>query len=163
MSRTTVTVAYDRLNGEGLVTSRVGAGTVVSEQAAGCPLDTAPASGALRPRPVWDEVPVSTTFARPATFDFRTGMPDPALFPYETWRRLLGRELRASGSAGQPYGDPAGHDGLREAIVRHVGVARSVSGRAEDVVVTNGTQQALDLVARVLLEPGDRVAVEDSG
>jgi GntR family transcriptional regulator / MocR family aminotransferase len=163
VSRTTVTVAYDRLNGEGFVTSRVGAGTFVSEQAAGCPLDTGHTSGALRPRRVWDSVPVSTMFATPARFDFRTGMPDTARFPYETWRRLLGRELRASGSAGQPYGDPAGHEGLREAIVRHLGVARSVSGRAEEVVVTNGTQQALDLVVRVLLEPGDRVAVEDPG
>jgi hypothetical protein len=61
------------------------------------------------------------------------------------------------------YGDPAGHDGLRRAIARPLGVARGVLAAAEDVVVTNGTQQAVDVVARVLLEPGDRVAVEAPG
>jgi GntR family transcriptional regulator/MocR family aminotransferase len=52
---------------------------------------------------------------------------------------------------------------LRSAIARHIGIARGVEASAEDVTITNGTQQALDIVARALLEPGDRVAVEDPG
>jgi GntR family transcriptional regulator / MocR family aminotransferase len=101
---------------------------------------------------------------RPAEFDFRCGIPDARLFPYRTWRRLLGREFRLGSSTGHGgYGDPAGDFGLRHAIVRQLGTSRGVRANPDDVVVTNGTQQAVDLIARVLLAPGDRVAVEDPG
>jgi GntR family transcriptional regulator/MocR family aminotransferase len=163
VSRTTVAVAYDRLTGEGFVTARVGAGTFVSEVAAGPRDQPRPAGGALRPRPVWDSIGVPAVFDRPAAFDFRPGLPDARLFPYQTWRRLLARQLRPAAVGDGSYGDPAGHPGLRQAIARHVGVARAVQTTPGQVVVTNGTQQAVDLVARVLLEPGDRVAVETPG
>jgi GntR family transcriptional regulator/MocR family aminotransferase len=61
------------------------------------------------------------------------------------------------------YEDPAGNWDLRAAIARHIGISRSVSCSPDDVIVTNGTQQALDIIARVLLEPGDVVAVEKPG
>jgi GntR family transcriptional regulator / MocR family aminotransferase len=61
------------------------------------------------------------------------------------------------------YADPAGDPRLRDAIARHIGISRGVHASAEDVTITNGTQQALDIVARALLGPGDRVAVEDPG
>ena len=163
VSRTTVTVAYDRLTGEGFITSRVGAGTFVSDDVAGRAGPGRPAGGALRPRALWDAVAVPTVFDRPARFDFRTGIPDATLFPYRSWRRLLARQLRPTTVGTGAYGDPAGHPGLREAIARHIGLARGVQAGAEEVVVTNGTQQAVDLVARVLLAPGDRVAVENPG
>jgi GntR family transcriptional regulator/MocR family aminotransferase len=165
VSRTTVTVAYDRLAGEGFVTSRVGAGTFVSIQATRSPGPTRRprAYGALRPRPVWDSVELSTAFARQALFDFRTGLPDASLFPHKQWRRLLARELRTEVVGAGIYGHPAGHAGLREAIARHIGISRGVVAAAEDVTITSGTQQALDVVARALLTPGDRVAVEDPG
>ena len=163
VSRTTVTVAYDRLLGEGFVTSRVGAGTFVSDAVPAVAGRARPAGGALRPRPVWDDVPLPTVFDRAAEFDFRPGIPDAQLFPYRTWRQLLARQLRPAAVGNGAYGDPAGHRGLREAIARHLGVARAVLAGPEDVVVTNGTQQAVDLVARVLLDPGDTVAVETPG
>jgi GntR family transcriptional regulator / MocR family aminotransferase len=163
VSRTTVTVAYDRLTGEGFITSRVGAGTFVGDDVAG-PAGTArPGRGALRPRPLWDAVVVPTVFDKPPRFDFRTGIPDATLFPYQSWRRLLVRQLRPAAVGLGAYGDPAGHPGLRQAIARHIGLARGVQAGAEEVVVTNGTQQAVDVVARVLLAPGDRVAVESPG
>ena len=163
VSRTTVTVAYDRLTGEGFITSRVGAGTFVSDDVAARAGPAPPAGGALRPRPLWDAVMVPTGFDKPARFDFRTGIPDATLFPYQSWRRLLARQLRPAAVGSGAYGDPAGHAGLRLAIARHIGLARGVQAGAEVVVVTNGTQQAVDLVARVLLAPGDRVAVESPG
>jgi GntR family transcriptional regulator/MocR family aminotransferase len=165
VSRTTVTVAYDRLWGEGFVTARVGAGTFVSEHAATA-RQTARrdrADGPLRPRPVWTSIPLSTAFARPAQFDFRTGLPDVSLFPFKTWRRLLMHQLRQAAMSSGSYAHPAGHRGLRAAIARHIGISRGVETSPEDIVITSGTQQALDLLARVLLAPGDRVAVEDPG
>jgi GntR family transcriptional regulator / MocR family aminotransferase len=163
VARTTVTTAYDRLADEGYVTSRVGAGTFVSDHIEADASRVGPAAGALRPRPLWATIPLPTGFGQPAKFDFRVGLPDAGLFPYQTWRRLLGRELDAAAAGMGVYADPAGHHGLRLAIARHLGVARAVQATADDVVVTSGTQQAVDIVARVLLEPGDQVAVEDPG
>jgi GntR family transcriptional regulator/MocR family aminotransferase len=163
VSRNTVTVAYDRLTGEGFVTARVGAGTFVSTEVPDRATTGRPSRGALRPRAVWDGIDIPTAFTRTAELDFRNGIPDARLFPFQTWRRLLARQLRVQTAGIGVYADPAGHPGLRQAIARHIGVARGVQASAEDVVVTNGTQQAVDVVARVLLAPGDRVAVEDPG
>jgi GntR family transcriptional regulator/MocR family aminotransferase len=165
VSRTTVTVAYDRLAGEGYVESRVGAGTYVSfrrERPAADANKRRPA-GVLRPLPVWETVRVPVHPEHPPRFCFITGMPDASLFPHQVWRRLITRELRSPAVSGGAYGDAAGHPGLRQAISRHIAVSRGVESGADDVTITNGIQQALDVMARVLLAPGDRVAVEDPG
>jgi GntR family transcriptional regulator/MocR family aminotransferase len=65
-------------------------------------------------------LPDPTAFARPAEFDFRTGLPDVALFPFETWRRLLTHQLRQAAVGSGSYAHPAGHQGLRSAIARHI-------------------------------------------
>jgi len=163
VSRTTVTVAYDRLGAEGFVTSRVGAGTFVSQTVGrkAPEAKTSRSEGALQPRAVWDAIPLVAPFARPARFDFRTGLPDASLFPHDRWRRLLARELRSEEVASGIYAHPSGHRGLREAIARHIGIARGVNASPDDVTITSGIQQAIDVVARVLLKPGDRVAIED--
>jgi GntR family transcriptional regulator/MocR family aminotransferase len=90
-------------------------------------------------------------------------MPDTSLFPLESWRRLITRELRAAMVHSGQYGDPSGHAGLRTAIARYIGVSRSVRAEADDVLVSHGAQQALDLIGRVLIEPGSCVAVEEPG
>jgi len=102
-------------------------------------------------------------FDRAARFDFRTGLPDASLFPHRAWRRIVAHVLRSREMAPGVYENPAGNWGLRAAISRHIGISRSVSGSPDDVIVTNGTQQALDIVARMLLGPGDVVAIEDPG
>ena len=169
VSRTTVTVAYDRLAGEGYLTSRVGAGTYVNNEVvrtqgeekirrAGGSLQ-----GSLQPRAVWNSISLSKAFDKPAQFDFRTGLPDASLFPHETWRRLVVRALHSEAVAGGVYGEPGGYSGLRQAIARHIGISRGVQVSADDITITSGAQQSLDLVARALLSPGDRVAVEDPG
>lgn len=163
VSRTTVSVAYDRLVSEGFVSSRVGAGTFVNGHCEPQKDVAKRAPGVLRARPIWDDVPLPTSLWRPVEFDLRSGVPDARFFPYETWRRLIARELRAPAVGQGYYGEPAGHRGLRDAIARHIGVARGVVATGDDVVVTNGTQQAVDIIARALLTPGDRVAVEDPG
>jgi GntR family transcriptional regulator / MocR family aminotransferase len=160
VSRTTVTVAYDRLMGEGFITGRVGAGTFVSDDLPGAGHRTGATGEILRPRPIWDDL-TPLVVEHPAEFDFRPGIPDARLFPFQSWRRLVARELTATAVGAGHYADPAGHAGLREAIAGHIGVSRGVQATAGDIVVTNGTQQAVDLIARVLLAPGDQVAVED--
>jgi GntR family transcriptional regulator / MocR family aminotransferase len=163
VSRTTVIVAYDRLIGEGFATARVGSGTYVSHDLKPSRQPRHLRGPALHARRIWAEVPAVAGIWAPAEFDFRPGIPDARMFPYEAWRRLISREFRPPAVGRGAYGDPAGHPGLREAIVQHVGISRGIRADAGDVVVTNGTQQAVDLIARVLLAPGDRVAVEDPG
>jgi GntR family transcriptional regulator/MocR family aminotransferase len=165
VARMTVTVAYERLVAEGFASARVGDGTFVSRIVEQRPAETRSrhAEGPLRPRRFWQSVPAPTAFHAPAVYDFRTGLPDGGLFPNAKWRRLLAQTLRDRTSITGVYGDPAGHPQLREAIARHIGVARGVTASADDVIVTNGTQQALDVITRVLMSRFDRVAVEDPG
>jgi GntR family transcriptional regulator/MocR family aminotransferase len=166
VSRSTVTIAYESLLAEGFATSHTGAGTFVSHQFEA----TRPASKArrstaraIRVRGVWETIPLPMGFDRAARFDFRTGIPDASLFPHRAWRRVVARALRSREMAAGVYENPAGNRDLRAAIARHIGISRSVSASPDDVIVTNGTQQALDIVARVLLGPGDVVAMEDPG
>jgi GntR family transcriptional regulator/MocR family aminotransferase len=181
VSRNTVAVAYDRLSAEGYLTGRVGAGTYVctvagiaprphrspprrtpADPAAGVPEPARP--GGVRPRAIWTTVPRAEIAPRTLPpYDFAAGVPDIGLFPFEAWRRIIARELRPSAIQSGDYGDPQGHAGLRAAITRHSGLSRAVRAGPDDVVVTQGAQQALDLIGRVLIEPGACVAVEEPG
>jgi GntR family transcriptional regulator/MocR family aminotransferase len=166
VARSTVTIAYESLVAEGFATSHTGAGTFVSDQfEAKRPASKTGRSTAraIRVRGVWETIPLPKGFDRAARFDFRTGLPDAALFPHQGWRRVVARALRSREMAAGVYEHPAGNWDLRAAIARHIGISRSVSGSPDDVIVTNGTQQAIDIIARVLLEPGDLVAMEDPG
>jgi GntR family transcriptional regulator / MocR family aminotransferase len=163
VSRTTVMEVYDRLLSEGFTESHVGSGTRVSAELIAGRARAAPVTGALKPRDLWTSIQPPRAFDRLAEFDFRTGIPDTRLFPFDTWRRLQGREWRRSAAGIRAYGEPAGAVGLREAIAAHIAVSRGVRARPDDVVVTNGTQQGADVVARALLASGDHVVVEDPG
>ncbi|MDQ0380027.1 MocR-like pyridoxine biosynthesis transcription factor PdxR [Amycolatopsis thermophila] len=164
VSRNTVSAAYDRLVAEGFLEARVGSGTFVGAGARRDGAGPGERAAALTASAAWDDVPrPPRRFAERPEYDFRSGAPDVSLFPFETWRRLMTQQLRRSHHDLLTYGDPQGHAGLRAAIARHIGVSRDVRVAADDVLVTNGSQQAVDLAARVLLEPGDRVAVEEPG
>ncbi|MGX6604907.1 MocR-like pyridoxine biosynthesis transcription factor PdxR [Micromonosporaceae bacterium Da 78-11] len=163
VARGSVATAYERLVAEGFLTSRVGAGTFVAAVPAPSARTRRTAADPLRPRgSALVPQPVSGDGPAPR-FDFRTGIPDAQLFPFDTWRRLVAAELRLRANSPGTYAEPSGHPALRAAIARYLGYARSVRTTADDVVVTNGTQHALDLIARVLLRPGDVVAVEEPG
>jgi GntR family transcriptional regulator/MocR family aminotransferase len=166
IARSTVTVAYERLLAEGFATSHVGAGTFVSTE---LEAKRTPSKArrqtvrAIEVRGVWETVSLPTAFLRAAHFDFRTGLPDASLFPHRAWRRVVARALRSREMTAGVYEDAAGNAYLRAAIARHIGISRSVSGSPDDIIVTNGTQQALDIIGRVLLESGDVIAMEDPG
>jgi GntR family transcriptional regulator/MocR family aminotransferase len=162
VSRTTASVAYDRLISEGFAMGRTGAGTFVARVSPKTHSER-PAPAAIRPLPNWQSIPLPSYLWTPAEYDFRPGLPDANLFPLATWRRLMSRHFQPSIVARGGSEHPAGHQPLRAAIAHHVGLARGVRATADDVVVTSGTQQAIDLIARILLRPGDQVAVEDPG
>ncbi|MFN7977805.1 MAG: PLP-dependent aminotransferase family protein [Vicinamibacterales bacterium] len=164
VSRNTAGLAYEELVAEGLVEGRVGAGSYVTNAVPVRDAVRRAPAGAVHPRAVWRSVrpfPLAQTPRPP--FDFSVGVPDHSRFPLTTWRRLLARELRESARPFATYAHPAGHPALRAAIAAHLGVSRAVRASADDVVVTAGAQQALDLIGRVLIDPGMAVAVEEPG
>jgi GntR family transcriptional regulator / MocR family aminotransferase len=165
VSRNTAAVAYEQLTADGVLTGRVGSGSYVSER---IPLRhamprRAPA-GTVQPLARWQSMPPSIELAATASaYDFSVGIPDAKLFPYITWRRLLANEWRSPIAQHARYGSPEGHAGLRAAIARHIGLSRAVRADASDVIVTQGAQQAFDVIGRVLIADGTYVAVEDPG
>ena len=160
VSRNTASLAYEWLIAEGLLLGRRGGGTFV-ESAPAARSSRSRAGIPIRHRPIWDDIAAPSPKEAPR-YDFGVGMPDAQLFPYDTWRRLLARQIRGA-SLSAVYGEAGGHPGLRAAIARSIAVSRGVVAGADDVIVTNGAQQAFDLIARVLIEPGARVAVEEPG
>jgi GntR family transcriptional regulator / MocR family aminotransferase len=170
VSRNTVAAAYDSLTAEGFVAARVGDGTYVEAVTERRSADRrrAPRGREVAPSPRWQGLvagggPGLGVPRAGARYDFGVGMPDPALFPWQAWRRVVSAELRPRPGRDRGYADPRGDAGLRDAVARYLGVSRSVKASADDVLVTQGAQQALDLIARVMLSPGSVVAMEQPG
>jgi GntR family transcriptional regulator/MocR family aminotransferase len=177
VSRNTVGVAYERLVADGAVVGRVGAGSYVSDEPLRRSQSRRAPTGAVHPREVWREIPGPASAAAlrsphaataassvpAASYDFGIGTPDPGLFPFTTWRRLVAHEYRGPAAQYMRYGDAGGYMPLRAAIARHTGVSRAVRADAADVIVTQGAQQAFDLIGRVLIAEGTPIAMEDPG
>jgi GntR family transcriptional regulator / MocR family aminotransferase len=94
-------------------------------------------------------------------YDFRPGRAAFPDLPYALWCRLLGARARHAKLRDLDYGPPAGRWELREAIATRLRRLRGVDASPERIVIVNGTQQALELISRVLLNPGDRVLIEE--
>jgi GntR family transcriptional regulator/MocR family aminotransferase len=168
ISRNTAVAAYDLLVGEGYVEARAGSGIYVAAvmpQRARRTAKTDP-THERRLAPFWRDPPPTPRGPPPpvAQLRFELGVPDPRRFPFDVWRRLAARALRASSRGPASYADAQGQPALRDAIARHVSFARAVSCGGDDIVVTAGAQQAFDLVARILVTPGRTVvAMENPG
>jgi len=167
VGRNTVLWALERLQAEGYVQARVGSGSYVAESLRAAPPLQAPALPAVpalsrRGQLLADTARHWQPPLAPASA-FRIGAPEVASFPFALWDRLA-RQCAASQRQGQAqYTDPAGLPALREAIAQWLWVSRGVRCEAGQVVVTAGSQQAIDLVGRLLLDVGDEVIVEDPG
>ena len=94
---------------------------------------------------------------------FQIGLPGLDEFPSELWTRLYSARIRGSARDLMRYDDAAGYRPLREAIAAYVATARGVRCTVDQVIVTSGSQQALDFCARILLDPGDAAWIEDPG
>lgn len=165
VARVTVTEAYAQLEAEGFVVSRRGAGTFVAEDLPPAGAATAVNSPTLS---TWGErvlalrPSLSQPLARPE-IDFGFGRSFPHIFPYDIWRRLLDRYLSTDDVMLSRYGSVAGFYPLRQALADYLGQWRGVRGTAEQVVIVNGAQQALDILSRLYLSLKDEVLVESPG
>ena len=168
VARVTVVQAYQQLEAEGFIEGRVGAGTFVTAGPTAPPADDRPPL--FRPQLTeWGRRAVevghaarSVEGARPE-IDFGLGRSFAELFPYGVWRRLLARYLSTDDAMLSRYGSPAGFFPLRQAVADYLRRARGVRCAAEQVVIVSGAQQALDILARLVLNPGDEVVVETPG
>jgi len=164
VSRNTVTRAFDQLYAEGYIEGRVGDGTYVVELGSARPLMQSSASGVaptealLRLQRNHLAPPVSG-----APRAFRIGVPAFDLFPFEIWARLTARFWRKPSPARLGYGDPAGEPALRELVAAYLRSSRGLNCDPSQVVITCGAQQGISLCAQLLVQPGDRVALENPG
>jgi GntR family transcriptional regulator/MocR family aminotransferase len=159
VARATVSDAYGRLSAEGYIDGHAGGGSIVG----GAPQSIRPhrMASALKPIPRAAGIaPYDPSPAAEVMFDCRPGHLDLALFPVATWRRCV---LRTLHHAPGQYDDPSGTPELRAALANWVARSRGVAAAPDDVLVTAGAGHGVDLVARVLADPGAMVAVEEPG
>ncbi|QQR73952.1 MAG: PLP-dependent aminotransferase family protein [Holophagales bacterium] len=172
LARGTVVSAFEQLAAEGYVVATVGSGTRVSEV---LPDDLLRAPRA-NPRRSAEEVHPPrrlSRFARQSSLlrgnqprplcAFRANEPALDRFPTGLWAQVTGRRLRRLDPDLLVGCDPAGYRPLREAVADYLRSSRGVSCEAEQVLILSGSQEALDLASRILIEPGDRVALEEPG
>ena len=167
VSRTVVVLAYEQLLAEGFVVGRAGSGTYVAHVLSA--RRTGDRAGPVKMR--LSRYGRAAQAAAKANFlgkqaprlryDFAYGRSDVEVFPFEMWRRMLLRNARKASVRALDYGPTGGSAALREAISVHVRRSRAVICDSSQVIVVSGSQQALDLVARVLIDRGDRIAIED--
>ena len=172
VARITVTEAYAQLQAEGYIIGRKGSGTYVTDSLPLPPKTTAPSRRKKSPAPTlsaWgnrvmerqqrEERPF---FHRP-DIDFGFGRSFPHIFPYDVWRRLLARYLSTDDVMLSRYGSAAGFFPLRKALAAYLSRLRGVICKPEQVIIVSGAQQALDILARLLLEAGDEMLMETPG
>ncbi|HEX5678470.1 MAG TPA: PLP-dependent aminotransferase family protein [Alcanivorax sp.] len=161
IGRKTVVEAYEQLTAEGFFMARSGSGTFVCRlPPADEPEPPVPGPG---PGSHWRPLPAWVGQEAPRRFNFAGGVTDRRWLPHEEWRRALLQALRDDARDTRLYGDPCGDQDLRRAIAHYLAYSRGLPCAADDILVTQGAQQGLDLLARVRIAPGDTVAVEEPG
>lgn len=174
VSRATVLLSYEQLLSEGYLETIPASGTFVSCQ---LPDELLSATTAIPVSPAFppsiERSPYGATLATvelppppapnlPTNFSC-FGRPALDEFPLQLWRRLWSRSCRLGSTMLDYPTDPLGYKPLREAIACYLAQARAVRCKPDQVIIVSGSQQALDMMARLFLNPGDRVAMEDPG
>jgi GntR family transcriptional regulator/MocR family aminotransferase len=168
ISRTTVVLAYDQLIAEGVLATRAGSGTFV----ASVPGGALPGSSGRRTSAHPSLSRRGTTLGSMASIawklgaaprPFRLGTPALDLLPLHAWTQLATRRLKRITLAQLDYRDAAGELSLRTAIAEHVRRVRGAACTADQVIVVGGAQHGLDLICRLLLDPGDTAWLEEPG
>ncbi len=185
VSRNSVTAVYEQLGAEGYIEpsrqgTRVAALGRGNAPASAEPLGVAAPVGRaagdaghagqmaervarVRPGPAATMTPATTGAAPGGAQAFRPGVPALARFPMSAWKRSVDRAYQRGGVSALGYGDPAGEPALRQALSHHLAVARGVLCTPEQVVITEGAQEALALCVRLVANAGDTAWLEDPG
>jgi GntR family transcriptional regulator / MocR family aminotransferase len=174
ISRSTVTQSYEQLLSEGYLETVIGSGTYVCTQLPDDLLHSQPIKNTeIITRPEVQLSRYAKTLFKIETvprineskveISFRYGRPSFNNFPIKLWQKLLSKYCNSSLNWLDYSIEPLGYKPLREAIVSYISRVRAVNCQPEQVLITNGTQQALDLIMRLLIEPGDVIALEEPG
>jgi GntR family transcriptional regulator/MocR family aminotransferase len=172
LSRGTIVSAFELLKSEGYLQGSAGSGTYVSSILPDALLQVTRAPG-VRTLPQKKKKPRVSDYARRAKLfhgfevrpsrAFRANVPALNLFPTALWMQIAARKWRRASMHLLLGCDPLGYAPLREAVANYLSTSRGVKCTAERIAIVSGVQEALDLTARVLLNPGDRVCMENPG
>ncbi len=173
ISRSTVTQSYEQLKSEGYLVTRRGSGTYVCDRIPDDWLNSQPIE------PITNKKTPASSLSRfgenlnfisslevsepDREISFRYGNPASDYFPMQQWRKLLARHCENSPTLLNYASDAAGYFPLRVEIANYLGRSRAVCCTPEQAIIVNGSQQALDLISRLVLDPGDWVAMEEPG
>jgi GntR family transcriptional regulator/MocR family aminotransferase len=172
ISRIPVLNAFEQLLAEGYFEARVGAGTFVASSLPDEPPAPAARAAAQEPaaRPARREVAHRAgALVRPpepwlkGRGAFRLSQPAVEHFPFQVWSSLIARHCRNPRGSLLHYGGPMGYRPFREAVAAYLRTMRAVRCEADQIMVVSGSQHALEIACRVLLDPGSRVWVEEPG
>lgn len=175
VSRITMTLAYDRLTLEGYIDAIKSVGTFVSKQIPENALHSVQTSAQTASESHRKKSHASPDFqglrsqalvnphSQRLIADFWIGRPDPHSFPIKKWARLINKRLLSAGSALTEYRDPAGYADLRAAIADHLRPARGIVASPEQILIVGGSQDALNLVSRMLVRRGTTAVFESPG
>lgn len=169
VSRLPVLNAYAQLLAEGYFESRVGAGTFVATSLPSQPRSLGAEQTRINntSRRISSRAAAMPAYERPvwagSLGPFQIGQPDLHSFPMDIWSKLIARYSRRVQVKGLQYGDPMGLRELRETIAVYLRTARGVHCEAGQIMIVSGSQQALDLTTRVIVDPGAAVWVEEPG
>ncbi len=172
VSRTTVIDSIDRLIAEGLLVSRVGDGTYVSDALAQQRWIENPtikrSAKTVRPRLSHSAIHAQHQYAARhwlphVSKSFMTALPALDVFPAARWSRLVARHWRQPRDDVMGYGHPLGDDNLRKAIAKHINASRGILCDPQQIIIVSGAQQAFSLISYMLLNAGDSVWFENPG
>lgn len=171
VSRTSIVSAFEQLLAEGYIEGKLGSGTFVAPHLDAY-IDDA-GSRRATPTTVSVEATVSARARRlietvdplrqGAGIPFNTGVTSADARSFDALKKIASKHLSQIGLDYRAYSDPLGRPDLRELIARYLRVARSVRCTAENVILTAGAQEAIDLTIKVLVDSGTRVWVEEPG
>ncbi|TAN70473.1 MAG: PLP-dependent aminotransferase family protein [Magnetospirillum sp.] len=168
VSRDTIESAYAQLHAEGFIERRVGSGSFVAEITEFTPGRRHSRRDALARDQAVSLSKRGTTMFRGGGVremlsprPFAPGVPETRTFPLQLWERLERQVLKEVGTQALLHGDPQGMEPLRRAIADHVNLERGARATADRVLVLTSSQQAMTLCANILLDPGDRIFIED--